>query len=132
MNKFFTLITAVSVSVHAILGCCAHAVQGATCCEKLHSACTEHAHHEHAHATESDNEPAPDKGHGCCRVRCQWMAPDAPSDLVVALLWHAAIFDADQVAVLSAATHWRCDFSPLDTLPTLPLRTHLALGVLLI
>jgi len=135
MNRFATLLTAVTVLLHSVLGCCAHAVQRSSSGDATHSVCTEQSKHDHGHSCSADEpleEQAPCKGHECCRVKCQWLMPDAPSDLAAALLSYAAIFDADQIATSSVASAWQVEVSPFDALPALPLRFHLALGVLLI
>lgn len=135
MNCCTTLLTAALLLLHSFFGCCAHALQDTNCRDEPHEICVEHREHEASHFCVSDeplDEQLPEDGHGCCRVKCQWLAPDAPADLAAALLSYAAIFDADQTAATFAASTWRCEISPLDSLPALPMRAHLALGVLLI
>jgi hypothetical protein len=135
MKRCAILLTAALLLMHSCFGCCAHALQDANCCDEPHGICVELPEHEASHACAADEpleERSPEQGHGCCRVKCQWLAPDAAADLAAALLSYAAIFDADQTAVTFAATTWRCEISPLDALPALPVRAHLALGVLLI
>ena len=137
MNQLFSLLTVTSVLAHAVLGCCAHALQESKCCENASAACTVPSHHDHSHVCSSDEptqEHAPENEHCCCRVKCQWLAPDAPTDLAAALLSYSAIFDADQIATSTfpVASARQVEVSPCDALPALPLRSHLVLGVLLI
>ncbi len=135
MNRFATLLTAVTVLLHSILGCCAHAVQASSGCDETHSVYTEHSQHDHGHSCSADKpleEQAPSEGHECCRMKCQWLLPDAPGDLAAVLLSYSPIFDADQIATSIVASTWLLEVLRFDALPALPLRSHLALGVLLI
>lgn len=135
MNRFLTILTAAMTLSHTVLGCCTHAVQGAGCCDKVPGVCSEHHQHESSHVGDS-HEPldqrAPGRGHECCRVKCQWLAPHAVSDLAHELLWYSTIFDGDQVTGSSSSTALLSVASPADSLFALSVRSHLALTVLLI
>ena len=135
MNRSLAILTAAMTLSHALLGCCAHAVQEAGCCDKVHSVCGDHHQHEWSHVCDSHeplDQQAPGRGHECCRVKCQWLAPNAVSDLADELLWYSTIFDEDQITGSGSSNSLLSVASPAVSLFALPVRSHLALGVLLI
>ncbi len=135
MNRFIPILTAAMTLSHTLLGCCAHAVQGAGCCDQVPGVCSDHHQHESAHVGDS-HEPldqrAPGRGHECCRLKCQWLAPHAVSDLAYELLRYSTIFDGDQISSSSSSNSLLSVASPADSLFALSVRSHLALGILLI
>ncbi len=135
MNRFIPILTAAMTLSHAVLGCCAHAVQGVGCCDKVLGVFSDHHQHESLHFCDQ-HEPldqrAPGRGHECCRVKCQWLAPVTFSDLSHELLWYSTIFDEDQIAGSGSSHSLLSVASPADSLFALPVRSHLALSVLLI
>ncbi len=135
MNRFIAILTAAMTFSHAVLGCCAHAVQEAGCYDEVNSVCSNHHQHESSHVGQQ-HEPfdqrAPGRGHECCRVKCRWLAPDAVSDLAYELLWYSTIFDEGPIASSRSSNSLLSVASSADSLFALPVRSHLALGVLLI
>ena len=135
MNRFIPILTAAMTLSHAVLGCCAHAVQGTDCCDKVPGVCSDHHQHESALVGDS-HEPldqrAPGRDDECCHVKCQWLAPVTIGDLAHELLWYSTIFDEDQIACSGSSHSLLSVGSPADSLLALPVRSHLALSVLLI
>lgn len=115
---------------HALVGCCAQAVQGAACCDVATVECD--SHHAHGLSHEDEFPPLPGHNRQCCRVKCQWLAPDVIGNLVQDSLWSPMTFGDDQFSSLgNSITSLNID-APAATLFALPVRSHLAIGVLLI
>ncbi len=135
MNRLIPILTAAMTLSHAVLGCCAHAAQGSGSCNNVPGAYFDHHQYESALVDDS-HEPldqrAPGRGHECCRVKCQWLAPITFGDLAHELLWYSTIFDEDQITSSRSSYSLLSVASSADSLFALPVRSHLALSVLLI
>ncbi len=137
MNRFIVIITAATTLSHAVVGCCAHVSHGAGRHDEVHSVCSDHHQHESSHVGlqhEPIDQRAPDRGEECCQAKCKckWLSPNTVDDLAFELLWYSTIFDEDQLSNSESSHSLLSMDSPADALSALPVRSHLALGVLLI
>jgi hypothetical protein len=153
MTRSIAIVTALHVLAHGIFGCCDHAWgawsdtnRGQVC---NHSATDrEEAGHHGPHVAAIDCETkcdpaaardkpeeqsAPDRGDGCCHSSCDWMKSNASPDLSQTpfgcgpVLFPLLIARIDPV---STPAYW--PEADVGRFHALPLRLHLALGVLLI
>ena len=137
MNRSIVVLTAVMTLSHALLGCCAHAVHGAGCRDEAHADSGDHHRHEVSQAGGQHgrgDQRAPDHDDECCRSKCscKWISPDTSGSLSVDLLGYTAIFDEDQSRIRRGLRTLPSTYSPAEFPIALPVRSHLALGVLLI
>lgn len=149
MNRLIAIITGLHVLAHGVLGCCgdhnAHAATASHCCHtaKQH-ACSGHAAEGHNHeSADSCEEAGPAytsdsserSHHDCPHAACQWLDTKAfcPNELFQLELNHTAIVTASVLVAVSPSNTGitRPDDSSAHP-AALPLRLHLAMGVLLI
>ena len=138
MNRIIAILTVVSVIGHAILGCCSHTVHFAashalpavTSAHATQKASHSHCHHSHDGATPCDHAPSED--HDCAHAKCQWVASSSSIDLAVASLFTAVCSFCDDISTELSAVLTRNLATLAESSPALPMRSHLALGVLLI
>lgn len=140
MRQFIASLTVATVLTHALLGCCTHSAHfavdhelaAATKGHDHHSEANSHFHHhQHSHTTPCPDESDPD--HDCRHAKCQWMAASSSLDLSLDTFCNdiGAISECISCqAEISLTTNnanrailWR---------PALPVRSHLAFGILLI
>lgn len=137
MNRIIAIFTVVSILGHAIVGCCSHtvhfaayhalpAVSGA---HATHEG--SHSHHHHSHGTSPCNH-APDEDHDCPHIKCQWLASSGNLDLALTSPFHAVWGVCDEVSTQACAALARNLTTLAESPPALPVRSHLALRVLLI
>ena len=133
MNRVIAILTVLSVLAHAVVGCCAHSVHSAASHSHGHGdhAATHSHHHDGENATPPcDHEPG--KDHSCHHAKCLWLASSNMVDISVASPFDTMGLIGDiatlQASELFSLRHAAVSESP----PRLPLRSHLALGVLLI
>jgi hypothetical protein len=159
MNQFVAFVTALHVLAHSLFGCCSHVAQAHTgdaleicreaVCEserpKAHGHAENHGHAPaepaFAEATqpngcavcedESSDRHAP---HDCQHAFCQWLGPDSTAAGKVLDLIHdlPAILFAAPGLKPSPASLLAAGENPNERAFALPLRLHLAVGVLLI
>ncbi len=123
---------------HAIVGCCSHTVHFAAS-HALPAVSGEHAahegshsHHNHSHDDTSPCQHAPAEDHDCQHVKCQWLASAGNIDLALTSPFHATGVVSEVFSTQACATLTQNLTTLAESSPALPLRSHLALGVLLI
>ena len=140
MRAALANLTAASVLIHAILGCCWH--HGHSCTSSDSTACVhdEHEHAEFAHDRtaghdacpgESGEHPTPHRHH-CHDRTCVATATNGPnydSLIQLTVLGHAYVFEFSQLTTPQSAIDSVASISPAATLP---MRLHLFQGLLLI
>jgi len=135
MNRLVAVITGLHVLLHGIVGCCDHGLSvtssAAPSCHCHHAQQCDHS--EPAGECDLAEHDAPVEGpHECVHASCHWLAGDAPAMLRLLELSAATSLVALTPAIELAPA---AEFSPdagLGQSPALPLRRHLAVGVLLI
>lgn len=137
MHRIFITLTVLSIFAHAVLGCCAHAVPF-TAAGEVASECGEHATHETSHSHhhgEDSSSPCnhgPDEGHACHHAKCQWLSTSTGVQLSIASPFECSYLTSEQLFpqefAISSLRLAALSGSP----PTLPLRSHLALSILLV
>jgi hypothetical protein len=127
MAMFFRLLTAATLAIHLLVGCCAHHAHAASAASPRHEtnvdACC--GHHEQSGDSHSER-------HGCENEKCSFLrsSDDSPAKFVFQVhrpsvaLWHDA--SVPRLPGIQAAGIFPAD----DLFP--PLRLHLAHQVLLI
>lgn len=138
MSRLIASLVAASVLSHAVLGCCSHTahsaadhVFAATCGDHTsHEA--EHAHQHDLHEGTSPCDHAPGEKHDCRHSQCQWLASTVSINLEFATPFHGVSIVGDDSSIRLAAMVTRRLAILADSPPALPVRSHLALGVLLI
>ena len=135
MNRFIATLTAIMTLSHAVVGCRAEPVHAVGCHEADSLPC--YASHQHGPSYVGDShqpleEHTPTHDQGCCRVKCQWLAPSVLVVLSHELLGYATIFNETQSGSAKNLITFLNANLPAAYLFALPVRSHLALGVLLI
>jgi hypothetical protein len=126
MNRFIVFLTAAMTLSHAVLGCDAHAAHGEGCSDKIQASHSDHDQHEPIDGQTPSHEDE------CCRFTCKWLSPDVVGELAFELLGYSTILDEHQTAN-SRSSHALLSLdSPADFLFALPVRSHLAMSILLI
>ena len=146
MRPFFTFLTAVSVLLHATVGCCAHESHAATS-----SGCAHHRHEtssgECSHTSNVGESNIAELGtaacdhrsqetpHGCDHRDCDWPAPELrqvtdalSASLVASLSWMVASLPVEATPSRLKYGAWLAQKTRL----ALPVRTHVAHCVFLI
>lgn len=157
MNRLIAIITGLHVLAHGIFGCCGHhshhlsarAAVSHCCAPSGGDDCSQH--HESGHQHESStleslevaqadgncflcqSESSPRQPHQCSHASCQWLASGASGALAFIALDHGPAFctPALLTATFAAGTA-RCSENEERQFFALPVRLHLAVGVLLI
>lgn len=161
MNQLLTIITALHVLAHGVFGCCSHhshhtggqagGVAVADCCSAAREKCAEHEDLGHCHhhtasindaseATQGDEnitlcalESSPQQHHQCPHASCQWVAPETGAALALIALDHSSTFCTSVPLINTFATTIERSVEEVHLQHfALPLRLHLALGVLLV
>ena len=138
MRQLIASLIATSVLAHALLGCCSHTVHFAAdhalpaafsnhAVQKL-----AHAHHHHRHEGTSPCDHDPGDEHDCRHSQCQWLASTVGIDLEFASPFHALLTVSDDTSHQLAAVATLSVTAPAESPPPLPVRSHLALSVILI
>lgn len=139
MNRFFPSLTALAILAHALLGCCAHEAHASdTCCElqvpTVHVAC--HCGAEHGDVEEDAPPKAP---HVCHHGGCWWISCNAAdSGVTLHHLWAGVgsteAVDSSSLLAINLNDHLASlpNASPHQKFFGLPVRSHLAVGILLI
>jgi hypothetical protein len=120
---------------HAILGCCAHSGHFGSCCEATEVAHTESHHdcgHHHSHEKSPAEHSCPDGDHQCCHDSCQWVANSVHLDLGDFCPFAFVSFDSVEVETDPYSLELRQRLSIAQSPPLLPVRSHLALSILLV
>jgi hypothetical protein len=138
MNRLIAAITGFHVLLHGVFGCCnlglAAPAHKSHSCPCHHVADGDHAEHSHGGDAEDRDSP-PREPHMCVHASCHWLVGDAVSTLSL-LDFQGATFIAAIVPPSTSASSvigagsW-CDVGAARSL-ALPVRLHLAVGVLLI
>ncbi len=149
MTSFVHLLTVAAIFVHATFGCCAHETHEVevTASESSECGCCHH-HSSHQEEHEQDDHSQDDlahddlsqKGqqpvpHECSHADCKWPAPEARTLTDFELLSSMGILPWNSTNSLASLFGNASDSSlllPDLASPTLPVRSHLALCVLLI
>jgi hypothetical protein len=135
MNRFIVLLTVAMILSHAIVGCDNHAAHGSVCRAEVHVGSSGHHEHDSSDGVrrhEPIDQHAPDHGEECCRLTCKWMSPDVVADVAFEQSGRSTIVD-EHLTANSRSSHALLSLdSRADFLLAQPLRSHLALGVLLI
>lgn len=139
MNRFLVILTVLSVFGHAVMGCCAHADHDPAC-QAGSIDQFEHDSHEstHSHHHECDNPTAPcnhapGEEHDCHHANCHWLASSSSLDLSITSPFDNAVLVCDEFSQQVCVNLSRTLFSSnSQSPPRLPMRTHLALSILLI
>jgi hypothetical protein len=140
MRATLTNLTAVSVLIHAMLGCCWH--HGHSCATADSTACAhdEHEHSELAHGCTAEHDASPGESgrdraphrHQCHEATCVATAVHGPNyDFLIQLtvLGHICVGEFSQFTTPQSAIDSIAKISPAATLP---MRLHLFQGLLLI
>jgi hypothetical protein len=138
MSRLIATLISANVLAHALLGCCSHTVHFAACHDPAaatsdhgkHEAA--HSHHHHAHEGAPPCDHAPGEDHDCRHSQCQWLASTVGIDLEFTSPFHGVSVVGDDSSIQLAAIVTQ-RLTPLtESPPPLPVRSHLALGILLI
>ena len=138
MSRLIATLISANVLAHALLGCCSHTVHFAACHEPAaatsdhskHQA--SHSHHHHGHDGAPPCDHAPGEDHDCRHSQCQWLASTVGIDLEFASPFHAILTVSDDTSHQLAAVATLSVTALAESPPPLPVRSHLALGILLI
>lgn len=138
MSRLIAILISANVLAHAVLGCCSHTVHFAACHEPAaatsdhskHQA--SHSHHHHGHDGAPPCDHAPGEDHDCRHSQCQWLASTVGIDLEFASPFHAISIVSDDTSNLLAVIATQSLTALAESAPPLPMRSHLALSVLLI
>jgi len=139
MKPWIAILTGLHVLAHGVFGCCDHSLAASARAPKSCS-CHHQAHpsDHHAHSScpreladeEESPSPAP---HQCIHASCHWLSGDAEPNInlldLSAPVALVVIVPIDRLAT-HAAEFWPDNAARGNS--ALPLRLHLALGVLLI
>jgi hypothetical protein len=137
MGRLIAILISANVLAHALLGCCSHTVHVAACHERA-SATSYHSKHEATHSHHHGHEGAPPcdhapgEDHDCRHSQCQWLASTVGIDLEFASPFHALLIVSDDTTHQLAAVATLSVTALAESPPPLPVRSHLALGILLI
>ncbi len=135
MNSVIAILTVVSIFGHAIVGCCSHTVHFAASHE-LPAVSGAHAghgeSHHHCHDTTVPGNHAPGEDHDCDHAKCQWVASSGSIDLALTSPFTAVGVMCAEVSTQIFATLTQNLTTLAESPPAPPVRSHLALGVLLI
>ncbi len=135
MNHFVAILTLLSVIAHAAVGCCAHSVLVAA----SHVPAPVHVEHANSHSHRTDcehptspGEHTPGDDHGCHHAKCQWLPSSHCVDVTVGSPFNNVSVVCD-ISVLQASIFLSHHLTSLaESPPGVPLRSHLALNILLI
>lgn len=138
MYRFVAILTVLSVLAHAAVGCCAHSGHSVAChvqtiidCESTDNESSRAHHSDHKHP-ESPCESTPGEQHECQHIKCQWLPSSSSIDITLGSPFDSGCIVCEMVNLqpdVSASLHMAAPFEPpLGLL----LRSHLALGILLI
>jgi hypothetical protein len=138
MRAVFSSLVAVSLFIHAMIGCCWHHAHESACCndspveQAAEVGCCHHNHSEHGDQQHGQPSQAPCKGHSHCQGLCTYLppqkshvdtfSPHTPLDFAAIA---PATCDVHVVAVVRAE---RTHESPAGP----PLRLHLYYQILVI
>jgi hypothetical protein len=131
MNRLVVLLTVAMSLSHALFGCDAHHVRTEACVSQTQVDCDQHDHDLAPQRTPNDGQP-PCHEDGCCHLTCKWLLPDVVGDMAPELLWHATVLSEDQLSGSQSSHSLLQAIAPADSLLALPVRSHLAVSVLLI
>jgi hypothetical protein len=155
MNRVVVLVTALHVLLHSIFGCCDHALaawtgnSGSHKCSHALTTSDHHSRHIHCHhravaghdneqpqSTSSSSEDAPAvpcDNHDCRHKSCSWLTSEGPPEI--------HLFESHWNLVYSPVIHAVAESHAASVISpeidagrqrALPVRLHLAVGVLLI
>ncbi|TWU27481.1 hypothetical protein [Bythopirellula polymerisocia] len=138
MNRLLAILTVLSVLTHAVVGCCAHTVHFAAC----HTLSTNHGKHcnhepSHSHHNDCDDSTPPsdhDSGedHSCHHAKCQWLPSSNNIDRAAVSPFNCDCLIGEIATLQAVDILSRRPADPTQSPPRVPLRSHLALSVLLI
>jgi len=136
------------VLAHALFGCCAHQAHAGSEARCVHAVCGHDSDHHHDHAGEQahqesatpaiaeecDHEPEPADSHTCQHQNCLWtVSNNGGFDLSLQVI---ALYQCvDSLLATSQRLHNQTAFLAADRhglAPALPVRSHIALSILLI
>jgi hypothetical protein len=155
MNRLIATIIAIHVLVHSIFGCCDHAF-AALSSVAIHDGCShaaardvqscghKHSHHDEVVAHDNEDEPckakriaghnsAPNQQHDCRHASCYWQTQNGFLGFsLLELHGYAALAPQAPAAIASKTSAGISTENDVGRYHALPLRLHLAVGVLLI
>lgn len=138
MSRLLAILISANVLVHALLGCCSHTVHSVACDEPAAATSDHgkhegtHSHHHHGHDGARPCDHGPGEDHDCRHSQCQWLASTVSIDLEFASPFHGiTAIDDDSSIQLASIVMQRLTLLA-ESPPPLPVRSHLALGILLI
>ncbi len=140
VHRFSTVITAIALLLHALLGCCWHHGHAhAMGCDHQHgaalaeSACHEHSH-EHDDAEDSQSQPQPDGGcpESCDEGSCVFVRAESNPAGQMALAGAVDFVPLPLAATHDGTANWAGQYVPIHLDVGPPVRTHLRFQVLLI
>jgi hypothetical protein len=138
MSRLLATLISANVLAHALLGCCSHTVHSIACHEPAAAISDQskhegtHSHHHHGHDGTQPCDHAPGEDHDCRHSQCQWLASTVSIDLEFASPFHGVSLVGDDNSIQLAAVVTQSLSSVAESPPPLPVRSHLALGILLI
>ena len=134
MSRLIAAVIAATVLAHALLGCCSHTVHFAAAASTSHYSTHDasHAHHHHDHDGAPPCEHGPSEDHDCPHDQCQWLTSTVGIDLEFASPFHCSSVVNDDNSIQLAAVVTQSLTVLAESPPPLPVRSHLALSVLLI
>ncbi|QEG36862.1 hypothetical protein Pr1d_41990 [Bythopirellula goksoeyrii] len=138
MHRFVAILAVLSVLAHATVGCCAHSAHFAPCHAQTTIDCeltdidSSHEHHsDHKHPG-SPCESTPGEQHECQHIKCQWLPSSSSVDVSVGSPFNSDCVICDIVILQPDASVSLHRLTQSELLLGLSLRSHLALGILLI
>jgi hypothetical protein len=161
MNHFIAIVTGLHVLAHSIFGCCSHRGEHTTprsftlaafeccisgskhCCEPVDDCHDSHHAVETVDASETallqakclfcESSSSPKQPHQCPHVSCDWLVVGTGTELATVALCNASWISepADLDALFATVADQIADNTQRRSF-ALPLRTHLAVGVLII
>jgi hypothetical protein len=146
MNAIVSILTAASVLVHAVLGCCAHHAHGGqiACCslktaaqqpDAVHHHCCKHKHNSTSHealADDDESAPSPAPHKTCDGSRCTAVLISKTSDSHVTLAASLPFVAYSGIAKVTVRPVVSADYASLQHDLGPPLRSHLCYCVLLV
>lgn len=135
LNRIISFTVVCCVLWHSVLGCCAHAWQfdaSSKVAQSTHSGISSHRCSHGHHHDESSEGDCPCEDHDCRHENCQWVTSAVTFDLSTLLPWNQASHDFQFAIPEAAVPTLTNSATALASPPPLPLRSHLALRILLI
>jgi hypothetical protein len=137
MSRLIAILISANVLAHAVLGCCSHTVHFAACHERAaatsdHNTCEASHSHHHGNDELPPCNHAPGEDRDCRHSQCQWLASTVGIDLEFASPFHGISIVSDDASNLLVVIATQNLTTLAESPPPLPVRSHLALSVLLI